>query len=80
MDGVYLFERPPTANDPGGMTVSKTAEVPSGDYGFTEFTWHDITLWFIDEHEFTADEREAVFLSYALDQARKCKPRNRCKR
>jgi hypothetical protein len=49
---------------PGGMTVSKTAALPEGDFGITEYTWGPTTLWFIDQQEFTADEREFAYHGY----------------
>lgn len=55
---IYFHERQPFEGNPGGVTVSKTEALPQGDFGITEFFWDDVTLWFIDDHHFTPDERE----------------------
>lgn len=54
----YFFERQPNGPNPGGVTVSKSETLPEGDFALTEFTWPDCVLWFIDDHKFTANERE----------------------
>ena len=66
----YYFNRDSEGNNPSGITVSKTEELPEGVFEITEYTWPFITLWFIDAHEFTADERWAAvneFLAVVRD-------------
>ena len=57
---IYFFLRMPSDNDPGGYTVTKKPALPIGDFRITEFNWPDMTLWFIDDDKFTADEREGA--------------------
>lgn len=58
---VYFHHRTPHGDVPGGTTVSKTKTLPHGDFGITEYTWGGVSLWFIDRHQFTADERQAAY-------------------
>lgn len=71
MMGFHLHDRAANheAGDPGGETVSKNAKLPEGDFGITEFIWPDMNLWFVDEDEFTEDEREEVH-----DMLLECEP------
>ncbi len=57
----YFFTRWGT---PPGITVSRTPELPTGDFGITEFSWGQTSLWFIDSHRFTANERQQAYLDY----------------
>lgn len=63
IDSLYFHQRQPSDGDPGGVTVSKTESLPDGDFRITEFCWPGVTLWFIDDQNFTADEREAARLA-----------------
>ncbi len=62
----YFFERQTDGRNPAGVTVSKAEKLPGGDFQLTEFTWPDCTLWFLDDDDFTEDEREACRV-YVLD-------------
>ena len=47
-----------------GITVSKKATLPSGDFEITEYIFQRagyVSLWFIDRDKFTADERELAY-------------------
>ena len=58
----FYFERQsggPT--NPAGVTVSKTEQLPDGDFQLDEFCWPNATLWFITDHGFTADERQEAY-------------------
>ena len=57
----FYFERQQVGPNPAGVTVSKTAELPSGVFQLDEFCWPDATLWFITDQEFTADERQEAY-------------------
>ena len=54
----HFFKRRSDGENPAGLTVSKHAHLPDGDFKLTEYCWGSISLWFIDRDEFTADERE----------------------
>lgn len=66
----HCFPRMAELGSPAGFTISKTEALPEGDFRVTEFTWGNFTLWFIDQQEFTADERQAAYLGFlhTLDQ------------
>lgn len=55
---IHYFNRLPEPGRPGGVTVSKCAELPEGDFQIDEFKWDALTLWFVTEDEFTASERD----------------------
>lgn len=57
---LWFHARLPEPGKPGGVTVSKHATLPAGDFGITEYVWPDRTLWFVDSDKFTADERQAA--------------------
>lgn len=61
MQAFHYFPRMAEPGKPAGMTVSKTEPLPDGDFRITEYTWVGVTLWFIDHHDFTEDEREAAY-------------------
>ena len=44
-----------------GITVSKTAELPAGYFFVDEFHWGPVSLGFIREQNFTADERQDAY-------------------
>jgi len=64
---VYLFPRLPCGDAPGGLTVSKRRRLPTGDFHVTEYTWGNVSLWFVDADKFTADERQEVFETWCAD-------------
>lgn len=64
MSVIYFIARSASANDPGGYTVSKRAELPKGDFRITEYCWGRTSLWFVDEDKFTPDERRAAYRSF----------------
>ncbi len=47
--------------DGGYVTVSKREELPEGDFEITEFKWNRTVLWFLDDDNFTDDERQAAY-------------------
>lgn len=59
----YFFERLAAPDAPGGITVSKQHKLPDGYFAIEEFTWGSVSLWFVAEDHFTADERQAAFES-----------------
>ena len=61
MGEFHYFPRAAYRGDPAGMTVSKKAKLPSGDFGITEYINGDMTLWFVDRDRFTESERMAAF-------------------
>jgi len=61
---VYFFPREKDGDNPAGVTVSKRANLPRGDFGVTEYSWGELSLWFVDAHKFTADEREAAYRAF----------------
>lgn len=61
MNCVYLFERAEHGECPAGITISRTRKLPKGNFRITEYSWGGRSLWFVDKHKFTADEREKVF-------------------
>jgi hypothetical protein len=58
----YFHPRIANGNDPGGVTVSKSKQLPDGDFRITEYRWPDVVLWFVDQDKFTPDERQAAYL------------------
>lgn len=64
----YLFYRLGTDTIPQGWTVSKRQTLPKGDFSITPYKWCNYTLWFVDEDNFTADERQAVFYEYMIKE------------
>jgi len=61
---IFLHERLATDGCPSGITISKKPFLPEGDFSITEYSWGDCKLWFVDADNFTADERQAAYLSY----------------
>ena len=61
--GVYFHERLAATDCPAGVTVSRRKELPPGDFVIDEFSWGDLTLWFVAADDFTADERQAIYES-----------------
>ena len=59
----YFFNRLAEPNKPGGITVSKSPQLPDGDFRITEYCW-DVSLWFVDRDRFTADERQAAYMAF----------------
>jgi hypothetical protein len=64
----YFFERLPDGLNPAGITVSKTPQLPEGGFKIDEFSWPAGSLWFIADHDFTADERQAAFDAFLKAQ------------
>lgn len=62
----YYFEREPSEDDPGGITVSKTPMLPEGDFIINEFVWVGRTLWFIQDQDFTQEERDVAFVEFVF--------------
>lgn len=62
MEEVFFYPRAATDTVPAGMTVSKQSTLleRKDDFVITSYSWGDVELWFVDEDEFTADERQFV--------------------
>lgn len=54
----HYFARVGEPGKPAGTTVSKTGSLPDGQFRITEYTWRTVSLWFINQQNFTADERQ----------------------
>lgn len=50
----------------GDLTVSKKPALPNGDIILEEYKWGPITLWFVKDDHFTADEREAACADFEI--------------
>lgn len=64
----YFFYRNAHHGDPAGVTVSKKPELPDGEFQLTEYVWQShgyVSLWFIDDDKFTANQRNAAYKAYA---------------
>lgn len=57
----YCFFRAAEGGNPAGITVSKRETLPDGDFRLTEHCWGAVSLWFMDQDKFTADERQAAY-------------------
>ena len=57
----HYFERQEDGPNPAGVTVSKSDELPDGDFEITEYVWGVTSLWFINDDHFSADERQGCF-------------------
>jgi hypothetical protein len=64
MDYYCFHVRAESEGTPEAITVSKTYDLPEGNFGITEYIWGDIRLWFVDADEFTADERQQALAIY----------------
>ena len=53
--------RLPQGDVPGGFTVHKTALPTSGDFTIQEYIWGDLALWFVEDDEFSDDERQEAY-------------------
>jgi hypothetical protein len=62
----WFHRRAPVGNAPEGITVSKTQDLPAGDFAITEYCWGDTCLWFVDDDKFSADERQEAFDDFVL--------------
>ena len=60
----YYFPRNPEPGKPAGLTVSKTASLPDGDFLLIEYTLGGALLCFVDSQNFTADERQAAYCGF----------------
>jgi len=56
----FIFPRLADGDTPAGLTVSKTKKLPEGDFGIDEYEWPDAVLWFVADHKFTKNERQAA--------------------
>lgn len=65
---IHFFNRAGSYGRPAGITVSKRHELPSGEFGITEYTWGNVSLWFVDDDHFTADERQFAYNIYGMAQ------------
>lgn len=67
---IYMFWRNADGPDhPAGYTVSKHKKLPKGNFRVTEYKWGEAPLWFVDQDEFTADERQAAFNEWQYSTA-----------
>jgi len=64
----YYFERQAHGTDSAGVTVSKTETLPSGDFQVDEFCWPDVSLWFIADQSFSADERQEAYRRFTAEE------------
>ena len=62
---------------PAGITVSKGADLPAGDFRITEYCWGDTSLWFVDSDKFTDDERQAAYQAFSCVPKQKSNRPNR---
>jgi hypothetical protein len=65
----YFFNR---FGDCPGITASKNAVLPDGDFKITEYVFQRfgyVSLWFIDGDNFSANERERAYEQF-LDGAK----------
>lgn len=58
---IYFIKRAADGEIPGGITVSKSARLPDGDFQITEYVWGVGSLWFVDSDKFTSDERQLAW-------------------
>ena len=71
MSKTYFHKRKATADCPAGITVSKKAKLPEGDFKITEYSWGSTKLWFVDVDNFSADERQSIYYAFCnLDQSK----------
>lgn len=68
MAGYYFHKRISDSETPAGFTVTKSPELPEGNFRITEYSWPDLTLWFLDEDEFNADERQEAYMAVILSK------------
>ena len=68
---VYYFTRVATKSHPAGITVTKQKILPEGDFGLTEYTWGEVSLWFMDSDNFTSDERQDAYEAHR--EAKPCR-------
>lgn len=53
----HFHQRTAASNCPAGFTVSRSQELPKGDFRITEYLWGRTALWFVDQDKFTANDR-----------------------
>lgn len=53
----------------GGFTVSKSDPLPD-EFEITEYKWKDVSLWFVDQDEFTGTERQQAYHGYKMYMSR----------
>lgn len=68
LPGVWFHDRIAVRDAPAGITVSRNKKLPDGDFGLTEYHWGPVSLWFVDDDEFSADERQDAYRSYVMGQ------------
>jgi hypothetical protein len=66
MTACYFHYRLAELGKPAGVTVSKRSILPCGDFGITEWLWGPTVLWFVDDDEFTDDERQAAYEAFLV--------------
>ena len=71
MIGVYFYPRKAYRGDPAGITVSKRSMLPDGEFGITEYAWGNVSLWFVNEDEFSADERQSAYYAFCFGETKK---------
>lgn len=54
---------------PAGFTVSRSANLPTGDFVINEYSWGPVTLWFVQDDEFTDDERQVAYRAFVEEIA-----------
>lgn len=64
--GPYFFMRDATDDVPSGWTVSKRKKLPKGDFRATEYVWGPTSLWFVDQDNFTEEERQQAYRSFMV--------------
>lgn len=66
LHGFYFHTRVAHGDTPAGTTVSKRPLPKVGDFGITEWSWGELSLWFVDDDKFTADQRQAAYESFMV--------------
>ena len=54
---MFFFPRVASGDTPAGVTVSRTRELPDGEFQLDEYEFADGVLWFVHEHGFSQFER-----------------------
>lgn len=58
---VVFIPRQRDGDNPGGLTVSKNVRLPEGEFQLDSYKWGSVTLWFVHDDNFTADERQQAY-------------------
>lgn len=54
---MFFIGRVASGDTPAGITVSRTHDLPEGEFQLDEYVFRDGSLWFIRDHSFSASER-----------------------